>query len=71
MRWRRSTPYRFDWATPMLRALRIGATNANELPYVWANFVVGRKDGSFKLGGLKSRQGSLGPPPEPLGQLCR
>lgn len=45
--------YRFDWATPMLRALRVGATHATELPYVWGNLVMGRKDITFKLGGLK------------------
>lgn len=45
--------YRFDWATPMLRALRVGATHATELPYVWGNLVSGRKDITFKLGGLK------------------
>ena len=45
--------YRFDWATPMLRALRVGATHATELPYVWGNLVAGRKDITFKLGGLK------------------
>jgi para-nitrobenzyl esterase len=45
--------YRFDWATPMLRLLRIGATHATELPYVWGNLSVGPKDITFKLGGLK------------------
>ena len=45
--------YRFDWATPMLRALRVGATHAAELPYVWGNLVVGSKDITFKLGGMK------------------
>jgi para-nitrobenzyl esterase len=45
--------YRFDWATPMLRALRVGATHATELPYLWGNLVAGRKDITFKLGGLK------------------
>jgi para-nitrobenzyl esterase len=45
--------YRFDWATPMLKLLRIGATHATELPYVWGNLVSGPKDITFKLGGLK------------------
>ncbi|GLP84273.1 carboxylesterase/lipase family protein [Mycobacterium antarcticum] len=45
--------YRFDWATPMLRLLRLGAAHATELPYVWGNLVAGPKDPTFKLGGLK------------------
>jgi para-nitrobenzyl esterase len=44
--------YRFDWATPMLRLLGIGATHATELPYVWGNLISGPKDITFKLGGL-------------------
>ena len=27
--------YRFDWATPVFRILRLGASHAAELPYVW------------------------------------
>jgi para-nitrobenzyl esterase len=46
--------YRFDWATPMLRLLRLGAAHATELPYVWGNLVAGPKDPTFKLGGLKT-----------------
>ncbi len=46
--------YRFDWATPMLRLLRLGAAHATELPYVWGNLVAGPKDPTFKLGGLKA-----------------
>ncbi|MCW2690767.1 MAG: carboxylesterase [Mycobacterium sp.] len=46
--------YRFDWTTPMLRLLRLGAAHATELPYVWGNLVMGPKDITFKLGGLKS-----------------
>jgi para-nitrobenzyl esterase len=45
--------YRFDWTTPMLRVLRLGAAHATELPYVWGNLVMGAKDVTFKLGGLK------------------
>ncbi|GAA0992370.1 carboxylesterase/lipase family protein [Subtercola frigoramans] len=45
--------YRFDWATPMLRMLGIGATHATELPYLWGNLVSGPKDITFKLGGLR------------------
>lgn len=45
--------YRFDRATPMFRLLRIGATHATELPYLWGNLVAGPKDPTFKLGGLR------------------
>ena len=44
--------YRFDWATPMLKLLRLGGAHATELPYVWGNLVAGPKDPTFKLGGL-------------------
>ncbi|MHA3021356.1 carboxylesterase/lipase family protein [Mycobacterium sp. BMJ-28] len=44
--------YRFDWATPMLKLLRLDAAHATELPYVWGNLVMGPKDPTFKLGGL-------------------
>lgn len=46
--------YRFDFATPMLRLLRIAAAHATELPFVWGNLVNGPKDPTFKLGGLKT-----------------
>ncbi|MBV9092157.1 MAG: carboxylesterase/lipase family protein [Mycobacteriaceae bacterium] len=46
--------YRFDWATPMLKLIRIGATHATELPYVWGNLVQGPKDVTFRLGGFKT-----------------
>ena len=46
--------YRFDWSTPMLKVLRIGATHATELPYVWGNLIAGPKDITFRLGGLKT-----------------
>jgi para-nitrobenzyl esterase len=46
--------YRFDFATPMHKALRIGAAHAMELPYVWGNLVLGPKDPSFRLGGRKA-----------------
>jgi para-nitrobenzyl esterase len=44
--------YRFDWATPLLRVLGIGATHGTELPYVWGNLVNGPRDITFRLGGL-------------------
>jgi para-nitrobenzyl esterase len=46
--------YRFDFATPMLKLLRIAAAHATELPFVWGNLVTGPKDPTFKLGGLKT-----------------
>ncbi len=46
--------YRFDFATPMLRLLRIAAAHATELPFVWGNLVAGPKDPTFKLGGVKT-----------------
>jgi para-nitrobenzyl esterase len=46
--------YRFDFSTPMLRLLRLGAAHATELPYVWGNLVAGTTDPTFKLGGLKA-----------------
>jgi para-nitrobenzyl esterase len=46
--------YRFDWATPMLRLLRLAGAHATELPFVWGNLVAGPKDPTFRLGGMKA-----------------
>jgi para-nitrobenzyl esterase len=46
--------YRFDFATPMLRLLRLDGAHATELPYVWGNLTLGPKDPTFRLGGLKA-----------------
>jgi para-nitrobenzyl esterase len=46
--------YRFDFATPMHKVLRVSAAHAMELPYVWGNLVLGAKDPSYRLGGLKA-----------------
>jgi para-nitrobenzyl esterase len=46
--------YRFDWATPMLRLLRLSGAHATELPFVWGNLVAGSKDPTFRLGGMKT-----------------
>lgn len=46
--------YRFDFATPLLRLVRLHAAHATELPYVWGNLGGGRKDPTFALGGLKT-----------------
>ncbi|MEE2033848.1 carboxylesterase/lipase family protein [Rhodococcus chondri] len=45
--------YRFDHATPMLKAARIGAGHATELPYVFGNFGTLGRDPTFWLGGRK------------------
>ena len=45
--------YRFDYATPLLRLVMVGAAHATELPYVWGN-LGGPKDPSLKLGGVKA-----------------
>lgn len=46
--------YRFDQATPMLKAARVGATHASELPYVFGNFGTINVDPTFWLGGRKT-----------------
>lgn len=46
--------YRFDWATPMLRLLGIGASHGTELAYVWGNLASSSKDITFRLGGLRT-----------------
>ncbi|MCX2929696.1 carboxylesterase/lipase family protein [Mycobacterium sp. CVI_P3] len=43
--------YRFDWATPIFKLIRLGAAHATELIYVWGNLVAGPRDVTFKLGG--------------------
>ncbi len=45
--------YRFDHATPMLKAARVGAGHATELPYVFGNFGTLSRDPTFWLGGRK------------------
>jgi para-nitrobenzyl esterase len=46
--------YRFDQATPMLKAARVGATHATDLPYVFGNFGTINFDPTFWLGGRKT-----------------
>ncbi len=46
--------YRFDHATPILRAAGIGAGHATELPYVFGNFGSFEYDPTFWLGGRKA-----------------
>ncbi|MDZ4232873.1 MAG: carboxylesterase/lipase family protein [Dietzia sp.] len=46
--------YRFDFATPMLRMLRLHAAHATELPFVWGNLGAGRRDPMFVMGGRKA-----------------
>ncbi|RMI35098.1 carboxylesterase/lipase family protein [Nocardia stercoris] len=50
----RTWMYRFDHATPMLRAARVGAGHATELPYVFGNFDSFPHDPTFWLGGRKA-----------------
>lgn len=45
--------YRFDYSTPLLKLLLVGAAHATELPYVWGNFG-GPQDPTLKLGGTKT-----------------
>lgn len=45
--------YRFDFATPMLRILRLHAAHATELPFVWGNLGAVPRDPMFALGGRK------------------
>ncbi|OBJ04193.1 carboxylesterase [Mycobacterium sp. 1245499.0] len=45
--------YRFDYATPLLKLLMVGAAHATELPFVWGNLGA-PKDPTLKLGGTKA-----------------
>ena len=48
----RDSLYRFDYATPLLKLLLVGAAHATELGYVWGN-LGGPGDHSLRLGGTK------------------
>lgn len=43
--------YRFDYATPMLKAARVGAGHAMEVPHIFGTFGAVRRDPTFLLGG--------------------
>lgn len=45
--------YRFDYATPLLKLLTVGAAHATELPYVWGTLGA-PKDPTLKLGGTRT-----------------
>lgn len=45
--------YRFDYATAFLRLIKLGATHATELPYLWGNLHGGPKDPTFLFGGRR------------------
>ena len=45
--------YRFDFATPLMKVLLVGAAHATELPYVWGTLGV-PQDMTLKLGGVKA-----------------
>jgi para-nitrobenzyl esterase len=44
--------YRFDYASPLMKALLVGAAHATELPYVWGTLGA-PQDMTLKLGGVK------------------
>ncbi|WP_425584522.1 carboxylesterase/lipase family protein [Tomitella cavernea] len=48
--------YRFDHASPMLRAARVGAGHATEVPYVFGTFGAMRRDPTFALGGRRTAE---------------
>ncbi|QDQ97268.1 carboxylesterase/lipase family protein [Tomitella fengzijianii] len=48
--------YRFDHASPMLRAARVGAGHATEVPYVFGTFGAMRRDPTFVLGGRRAAE---------------
>lgn len=45
--------YRFDYASPLMKVLLVGAAHATELPYVWGTLGA-PKDVTLKLGGTKA-----------------
>jgi para-nitrobenzyl esterase len=45
--------YRFDYASPLMKALLVGAAHATELPYVWGTLGA-PQDMTLKLGGVKA-----------------
>ena len=45
--------YRFDYSTPIMKLLLVGAAHATELPYVWGTLGA-PQDMTLKLGGAKS-----------------
>lgn len=45
--------YRFDFATPLLKVLRLGATHGTEIAYVWGNLDTDPRGLAYKLGGRR------------------
>lgn len=45
--------YRFDYSSPLMKALLVGAAHATELPYVWGTLGA-PQDMTLKLGGAKT-----------------
>ncbi|MFZ0831928.1 MAG: carboxylesterase/lipase family protein [Mycobacterium sp.] len=45
--------YRFDYSTPLLKLLLVGAAHATELPYVWGT-LGGPRDPTLRLGGART-----------------
>lgn len=46
--------YRFEFATPFFALLGIGATHAADVPYVWGNLAVDKKDPTYLLSGKRA-----------------
>ena len=46
--------YRFDWTTTLLRLMRIGASHATELPYLFGYLPTGKAGFQFWLGGRRT-----------------
>ena len=62
--------YRFDWATPMLKATADSArAHATELPYVWGNLVAGPEGPHVQARRVEDRQGGVGANAGPLAKL--
>ncbi|WP_424466720.1 carboxylesterase/lipase family protein [Pseudoclavibacter helvolus] len=45
--------YRYDFATPLLKVLRLGATHGSEIAYVWGNLDTDPRGLAYRLGGRR------------------
>ena len=68
-RWHRCILYRFDWSTPMLKLLLVGAAHAMELPYVWGTLGAPKKSPHAETRWCETRQGGLQANQGQVGQL--
>jgi para-nitrobenzyl esterase len=46
--------YRFDFATPLLKLMRLGATHGTEVAYVWGTLDAVPRNPTFRLGGRRT-----------------